>query len=395
MAILQKTPTLLHNATTQRWQSYGLIDGLWELDWSTGQFFCSYDCARLLQLEEGSSQLRPAEHEGLIQRDFKDLWYHINFHHRWELLKLSRAHVMDHLLDHPINGVVQYQAPKHLPVWLQWKAYVEYDVFGNVHLLTGSLYDVSTFVQSQLETQQVLAELEKRNELRNRFLSTATHEIKTPLSTILTSTDLIDYQLISSKHPDPEPIRKHLHRIQHQVRKMNGMLDSILILGKLKSNPFPLRPRWVRMASLLDQLQDPVEYACDDQRTLRLENEIPAESLYIDLSLIRPVLINLLSNAYKYSVGGSAPILRFLRQANTLVIEIQDFGIGISEQESADIFDTFYRSASVGHIRGYGVGLSIVKEMIHLHKGHIQVDSRLGEGSIFRIFLPDSFSKPS
>jgi signal transduction histidine kinase len=331
----------------------------------------------------------------MVQIDFKEVWKHIDFRYRWDLLRLRRAYLDHERSRHPLNGVVQYHVPQHPPIWLQWKAEVEYDRFGKMQLLSGSVYDVSSYILAQQESQKVLIELEKRNELRNRFLNAAAHEIKTPLSTILTSTELINYQLSASEHADPDPIRKHLQRIQHQVRKMNTMFDAMLILGQLKTNPFQLHRSWVSMASLIDQLQDPLEYACNDERPLCLINEISTASVYVDVSLIRPVMINLLSNAYKYSEGAPAPILRFLKQASTLIIEIQDFGIGISELELADIFETFYRSPRVEHIRGYGVGLSIVQEMVHIHGGHVEVESRLGEGSHFRIFLPDSLTKPA
>lgn len=405
MAIPQKTPILLHKPVTEFRPTMGLKDGLWELEWSTGLFYCSNACSRLLRLYEAATSVRASVHPtlkpntgdqgGMVQVNFKEVWKHIDFRYRWDLLRLRRAYLDRERSSPPLNGVLQYHAPKHPSIWLQWKAEVEYDSMGQVRILTGSLYDVSSYVQAQQESQKVLLELEKRNELRNRFLNAAAHEIKTPLSTILTSTELIDYQLSASQHADPDPIRKHLQRIQHQVRKMNSMFDAMLILGQLKTNPFQLRRSWVSMASLIDQLQDPLEYACNDERPLCLINEIPNASVNVDVSLIRPVMINLLSNAYKYSEGAPSPILRFAKQASTLIIEIQDFGIGISQQELADIFETFYRSPSVEHIRGYGVGLSIVHEMVHIHGGHIQVESHPDEGSLFRVFLPDSLTKPA
>lgn len=238
--------------------------------------------------------------------------------------------------------------------------------------------------QSQNELHDALNKEKQLNELKSRFVSMASHEFRTPLSTILSSATLV------SKYPlgeDNDKRLKHITRIKDAVDHMNELLEDFLSLGKLEENHVGFVPGKFAPFTFIEEVADEMRVQAKAGQTISSvfdgENEFNT-----DKRLLKNTLINLLSNAIKFS-GEKKPIyLSAVNRDNTLTITIKDSGIGIPPEDIPYLFDTFFRSKNALNIQGTGLGLPIIKRYLNLLQGKIDVHSTLGEGTTFTIALP-------
>jgi signal transduction histidine kinase len=211
------------------------------------------------------------------------------------------------------------------------------------------------------------------------------HEFRTPLATILSSTELLKYY--GDRFPAEE--RADLTRsIESSVERMTQMLDKILRIGKseagmLEFNPEPLNLHTL-CHSMLREIKNQYPHS---QCELVADLSPDASSGLFDEKLLRHVFQNLLSNALKYSPAGGEVRLNLYRSGEATVFEVSDQGIGIPEESIANLFEPFYRARNVGDIHGTGLGLVIVKSSVELHGGQIRVESRIRQGSRFIVTL--------
>ena len=240
------------------------------------------------------------------------------------------------------------------------------------------------------QVQQSLAAAEAVSEEKARYLSIASHDLRSPLAAIQMSAEMLK----KSGHKWPEERKqKHLHRIQASVNNMNQLLEEVLTLsraesGKLIFNPAPMDAIGF-CRDLLEEFQPPL----GDGHTLTLTNkgECPPE-IYLDEQLLRHILANLLSNAIKYSPQGGNVSLEVECSLEQVTFRIQDEGIGMPSEYQAKVFQRFERAGNVGSIKGTGLGLSIVKQAVELHAGEITVESEEGRGTKFTVTLPSTNS---
>jgi signal transduction histidine kinase len=256
--------------------------------------------------------------------------------------------------------------------------------------MTGSLTDISRKKQADVEISNALQKQENLNALRTRFVTMASHEFKSPLTTIQTSSDLIDMVLANDLSADYDKVSKYTHRIRTQVRRLNNVLNDILVLGRLEAKQMPLKSEWIDLVAFLDDISEHVSHMVFDDRLLRLENASKRTNFWADYNLVMHMLLNLISNAFKYSPGAPPPIFRISNSADWMHFDIQDFGVGMTELDKTNIFSPFYRSERVENIKGYGLGLVLVKEIVDLHDGIIEVKSEVDSGTCITIKIPFS-----
>ncbi|MBX3252838.1 MAG: PAS domain-containing sensor histidine kinase [Chitinophagaceae bacterium] len=238
--------------------------------------------------------------------------------------------------------------------------------------------------QSQKELHDALNKEKELNELKSRFVSMASHEFRTPLSTILSSATLV------SKYPlseDNEKRMKHITRIKDAVDHMNELLEDFLSLGKLEENRVGFLPGAFSPFDFIEETVDEMKTQAKPGQEISFsfdgENEFVT-----DKRLLKNTLINLLSNALKFS-GENKPVhLSASHHNNKLTITIRDSGIGIPPEDIPYLFDTFFRSRNASNIQGTGLGLPIIKRYLNLLQGSIDVESTLGKGTTFTIVLP-------
>ncbi|HWB92974.1 MAG TPA: PAS domain-containing sensor histidine kinase, partial [Puia sp.] len=245
--------------------------------------------------------------------------------------------------------------------------------------------DITVQMKVREDLGRALTRERELNEMKSRFVTLASHEFKTPLSVILSSTNLIE------KYNGPETAGnrlRHIQRIKSNVDNLKQLLNDFLSLEKLEEGIVrndPARTDLVRMAE--EAMQDMEEIRKEGQR-VELEVSGTAREITVDPHLLRNVLNNLLSNAIKYSPAGSLIRCRVEYARDIVRFAVSDQGIGIPEEEQAHLFERFFRARNTAGISGTGLGLSIVKRYLDLMGGGILVESKPGAGTTFTIILP-------
>ena len=220
-----------------------------------------------------------------------------------------------------------------------------------------------------------------------RFTANASHELRSPLSAIISNSQ---YGLLS-KSKDIEVQRQRFDSIFNVAKSMNILVSNLLLLARHADRLSPEFLQEVDLKTQLLQIAD--EYATQQAaKHLNLTYTLPTNSIFVlgDADLLRQAVVNLLENACKYTPPGGQVQLLLFTQSNWAVIEVTDNGIGISEADLPHIFERFYRvdKKRTPKTGGYGLGLSIVQQVVSAHGGHISVKSIVEKGSTFQIVLP-------
>ncbi len=248
--------------------------------------------------------------------------------------------------------------------------------------------DITEMKQAEQELKRALEKEKELNMLKSEFVSRTSHEFRTPLSTILSSAELLEHY--GSEWPRLK-VNLHLHRIQSTALELAEILDDILLVEKVEAGKLKVHLTMVDLQEffehmieeqqLRDQHRHPIKFAfnCDE----------PSHAL-IDEKLLHQITYNLLSNAIKYSGRGMPIEVSLICNQDGVRFDISDHGIGISEDDQRHLFERFYRSDSVSHLPGSGLGLTIVKDAVELMRGSIRVESELGSGTKFSVTIPSS-----
>lgn len=249
-----------------------------------------------------------------------------------------------------------------------------------------TILDITRRKQAEQDIQRALEQQRELNELKSRFVSMTSHEYRTPLATILAAAELLrDY----GERMPREEVRSILGSIENGVRRMTQMLEDILLIGRADAGRLEYVPTRLPVADVCREIAtESIRAANVESARLDLCCEVAAATAMLDTRLMRHILGNLLSNAFKYSPAGGLVTLAVKGAGETLHFEVRDRGIGIPPEALPRLFETFHRAANVGNIAGTGLGMAIVRRAVELHGGAISVSSRLGEGSTFVVNLP-------
>ncbi|MBL7856786.1 MAG: PAS domain-containing sensor histidine kinase [Cyclobacteriaceae bacterium] len=241
--------------------------------------------------------------------------------------------------------------------------------------------------KAEYEAHKSLEKERELNELKSKFVSIASHEFRTPLSTVLSSASLI-HQYKEKGHLDK--LDKHINRIKSSVNHLTGILNDFLSLGKLEEGKVDMLPEPVLLSHFFHDIQDELKLSLKEKQTIELVIHGEEVPVYSDPRVLRNVFFNLISNASKYSGEGKKIQINIQFAANQVRIDIVDEGIGIPDSEIKHIFERFFRATNATNIQGSGLGLNIVKRYIELLNGDIRFTSEEEKGSTFSITLPIS-----
>lgn len=235
-----------------------------------------------------------------------------------------------------------------------------------------------------IELHAALEREKQMNELKSRFVSMASHEFRTPLSIVLSSTSLIEQY---EKGREDARVQKHLVRIKSSVTNLTSILNDFLSLDKLEQGVVAIDEDTLDMR---DFIRDVVE----DVITVKKEGQIITmghagdNEVIADQKKLRYILVNLLSNAIKYSPENSQVSVSVIVDERNVVVSVRDNGIGIPEEEQQFLYSKFFRAKNTTNIQGTGLGLTIVRRYVDLMKGEIAFVSKPGEGTIFTVTVP-------
>jgi PAS domain S-box-containing protein len=245
----------------------------------------------------------------------------------------------------------------------------------------------TTLAQLELRTReltQALAAEQELGELKSRFVSMASHEFRTPLTAVLTSATLIE------KYTDTEQQDKrlrHLERIRTSVKHLTDILEEFLSVGRIEEGRVQAQASRVELPALLREATAEVQGLGKPGQ--RIETQLGGtEPLWLDASLLRKVLVNLLSNALKYSGENATVAVRAGWAAGQLTLSVQDQGIGISAEDQEHLFERFFRARNATNIPGTGLGLYIIARYLELLGGSIRLHSELNVGTTVTLTIP-------
>ena len=238
-----------------------------------------------------------------------------------------------------------------------------------------------------LELEESLEREKELGKLKSTFVTTASHQFRTPLAVIQANVQLLEMFNASGKKIEPEKYKKVSGRITEAIAKMTELMDDVLILGKISAGKVQYDPEDIALVEFCEKLANEFNDLKTDGSHLNFVIKGEPYNVALDRKLLTHSLSNLISNAFKYSVGKKNPDLTIHFKPNEIVVSIKDYGIGIPEDELPKLFQPFFRAKNVTEIKGTGLGLSIAKDYIEVNKGQIAVKSTLGEGSCFEIIF--------
>ncbi|MEK7437467.1 MAG: PAS domain-containing sensor histidine kinase [Pseudomonadota bacterium] len=256
---------------------------------------------------------------------------------------------------------------------------------GRALRMTGTNVDITQRKRAEAELLTALQREKELSEMKSKFVSIASHELRTPLATILSSSELLEHY---SDSLSAEDRLKMLHGIQGGVKRMNAMIEDVLIIGKAEAGALQFDPKPVDLRDLCSKVVEELRGGVAKGHVIRFEQQFEHGSLNLDEKLLRHILTNLLSNAAKYSPVGSTISLLLAERDGQALIEVGDQGIGIPAEDQARMFESFHRASNVGNRQGTGLGLVIAKKAVELHGGSISIDSKVDAGTRFSVLLP-------
>ncbi len=241
--------------------------------------------------------------------------------------------------------------------------------------------------QREVQLERLLYKERELNDLKTRFVSMASHEFRTPLTTMLSS-----LEVISMASGEVTPIvGKHLERIRTNIGHLRSVLDDFLQLGRIELKGVDLNIQTFDFADLVEELLDDLKIASKPEQALHIELEGAFGKTRQLKNGLRVILTNLTSNAIKYSPSHAAVTIRIAREADRLCIAVSDLGIGIPPQDKGNLFERFFRASNAVTLPGTGLGLHITKQYVIAMGGSIRVeDNPVGVGTVFTVNLPYS-----
>lgn len=260
--------------------------------------------------------------------------------------------------------------------------------------ITGSfavITDITLQKKAEDRLQAALKKEQELSELKSRFISMASHEFRTPLTSILLMTET----LRTYRHRlTNEQIEQRLQGIQEQGRYLKTLMEDVLELASIRAGRVKFEPLPLALDELCRTVLEELAPLMDGSPRLLYQCDGPIPLVNLDKRLMRYIITNLVTNGLKYSPALTPVVVRLTVQDATLVLQVEDQGIGIPEADLPHLFNPFHRASNVGVIQGTGLGLVITKEAVELHGGTISVKSQLDVGTTFVISIPMAGKEP-
>ncbi|MFC3810773.1 sensor histidine kinase [Lacihabitans lacunae] len=231
----------------------------------------------------------------------------------------------------------------------------------------------------------VILRQKRLSEVQRDFINNMTHEFQTPISTIKIATDVLAQAKIRDQ---PERLKKYVEIIKHENNRLKNQVESVLATAKIGKGKLEINTELQEIHELLNDATQSVRMEIGEGLSLNLK--ATKTSIYADRMHLMNVIRNLVDNAIKYSGASPKVTISTENKDKNLILTIADQGIGIAPEYIGKIFDKFYRvpTGNLHNVKGFGLGLNYVKEIVRIHNWTIKVESEKGAGTKFRIFIP-------
>ncbi|MCW3120001.1 MAG: domain S-box protein, partial [Chitinophagaceae bacterium] len=241
---------------------------------------------------------------------------------------------------------------------------------------TAELAIANKEIDSQIQAKEL-------NKKKDEFIGLASHELKTPLTSINAYLQFLQRNLAND-----EKNKQLTDKALQQVGKLSSLISDLLDVSKIESGKLPLLFRTFDMVELLKEVVEMIQYG-NFTHKIKINFKLDQLPVFADKQRIEQVMINLISNAVKYSPNADRIVMSISETETEAIVSIQDFGIGIKQHQQADIFSRFYRVEELApYISGLGIGLYISEDIISRHNGVLSVESKYGIGSTFSFKIP-------
>jgi len=245
--------------------------------------------------------------------------------------------------------------------------------------------DISDRKKAEEAIREQLEKEQKFNQLQTQFIHTVSHEYRTPLSVILTCSQLLESTV---EPPSREKLLRNCQKIQNSVKYMVGLLENVWLFKQAESGQLTLNPVPLDLQKFCSHLVEEYQLMRSDRQEIQFICRSKRTTACVDKKFLQQILGNLLSNALKYSPDGGTVSLTMTCKNNRVIFQVGDQGIGIPLEDQPHIFEPFHRATNVDVIRGTGMGLAIAKKAVDLHGGEISFESKVGVGTTFTVTLP-------
>lgn len=270
-------------------------------------------------------------------------------------------------------------------IYYEFYGFPVFDKKNNVSKVIEYAVDIT---EEKLAIEQIKTAFEREkelNDLKSQFISSTSHEFRTPLATLFSSVELIQhYDKTSSENKK----LYHISRIKGIVKYMTRMLDDILTINRAEANRLEFKPTNINLRDFCNEIMEDIVVLATSQHYINHVIEGDFNNVYMDAKLLRHILTNLLSNAIKYSPSGGQIVFKTRVEEDEVTFTVRDEGIGIPKHDLKNLFQHFFRASNVGAISGAGLGLAIVKKAVTVHGGTLKYESKVGQGTTFIVNLP-------
>lgn len=292
----------------------------------------------------------------------------------------------------------RYRHAEGYYIWLETVGNLILDAAGNFQgavFVSRDITDRRRMQRAILEGEKLSAALQKEQDLsalKSKMMMRISHEFRTPLSVILSSTELLQ---LYGERMNKEQRSEHYNQIHHQIHHLTSNLEDIALVVRGMLEPLQFQPLRFDVRELVLSIVRDQQLSSARQITVALQIDSMLPPVIADPKLLRLIIANLLSNAIKYSPPDSEVLLGVDAAPKTLTIVVHDTGIGIPYEEQKGIFDPFFRGSNIGERAGLGIGLRIVKDAVETHRGTLYVQSVPGKGTTFTVRLPQGDGIPT
>lgn len=271
-------------------------------------------------------------------------------------------------------------------LWVRDDARAARDEAGRVLFVQGAITDITERMRSQVEMLRTLSRERELNELKTRFITTVSHEFRTPLSRILSAAELVERY---GEKITPEKRSLYVDQIRTSITFIADMLQEVLLVGNYEAGIAVVEMRPIDLDQFCAELAQQTQMALGKRCRLIYDSHGDCLSARMDARVLKQILSNLLNNAIRYSTQPD-PTIEFTLECDgtRALFRVTDHGIGIPDEDQPRIFEAFHRGSNVALIAGTGLGLAIVKNAVQAHHGEVSFQSKLGEGTTFTVNLP-------
>ncbi|GHA57176.1 hybrid sensor histidine kinase/response regulator [Pontibacter akesuensis] len=311
--------------------------------------------------------------------------------------KAMRAGALDYLVKGTISPnelerSIRYsiEHAKSLAVIQRLNTELEQRVKERTHELGAAIQKLEksnrSLYKAEQEVRKALQKEKELHELKSRFVTIASHEFRTPLSTVLSSASLIGKYKTTE---DDDKRQKHVERIKSAVSNLTGILNDFLSISRIEEGKIYNVPTQFDLVAFAAEVTDELQGFLKPGQRIHYSHFREKALVALDKQLLKNILFNLLSNASKYSAEGKEVYFSTETTEDNITITVQDEGIGIPEADKAHLFSPFFRAQNVTNIQGTGLGLNIVKKYVDIMEGTLSYESELDKGTTFTVIFPN------